>query len=708
MLQAYLSARLTFMKNTNIKAKLISWDRIRVTVFSDFHFNFSSFSLLKDGQALPWKMEKQSSFPSICIAEFSLLSPIELGHSYDLLIPSAGTVPLDVDEASTFDGFDDLFYYEGDDLGATYAPSLTRFALWAPLASFCAVKYRESSSASWKLLNMTRSPNGVYRAKLSGDCQGYQYLYLIVNSGILRESSDIYAKASMPNGEASVVIDFSCLEHDLSKDSLPVMNSPTDAIIYEGNVRDLTITHYTDIVRKGTFLGLCEKGRKTKKGHPAGFDYLVSMGFTHLQLMPIYDFKTVDERHPDASYNWGYDPAQYFVPEGSYASVVEDPLSRIRDLKTMVKAYHEAGVRIVMDVVYNHVYGFENSSFQKTVPNYYFRQRHDGSMANTSGCGDDLASERKMVRKLILDACAWWIDEYGIDGFRFDLMGIIDVNTLNAIKDMAKKKDPSFLLYGEGWNMGGEVKEPLGWMDNYRLLPEYGFFNDYYREIIKRYFAYDSSVKQDAKYVYAGSSVDFIHSPKFLDARQSINYVECHDNGTYFDYLSSVHPDWDCSQKLSAISSANAFICLSFGIPFFHQGQEIGQSKWGDGNTYNKGDHYNKFSYALLDERYAMVETLREFIAFRKKRNAFHAFSPTYLDWNLYISEEGPCIKINFLDPSTIEKEKNTTVFVNPTDMPYNLGEGKAKRLLCSSKFLGCEETEGRIVPAFSTTIIED
>lgn len=696
------------MKNTNIKAKLIAWDKVRVTVFSEFHFNPSSFSLLKGDRPFPWRLEKQSSFTSISVADFSLSSSLELGFSYDLLVPGLGMIPLDVDDASTFEDFDDLFYYDGGDLGATYSKTSTRFALWAPLASFCAVKYRQNASSAWKLLPMTRSLKGVFRAKLSGDCEGYEYVYLVCNSGIARESSDIYAKASTPNGEASVVVDFSCLERNLSKDSLPVMNSPTDAIIYEGNVRDLTISSYADIVRKGTFLGLCEKGRKTKKGHPAGFDYLISLGFTHLQLMPIYDFKTVDERHSDASYNWGYDPAQYFVPEGSYASVVEDPLSRIRDLKTMVKAYHESGVRIVMDVVYNHVYGFENSTFQKTVPNYYFRHRHDGSMANTSGCGDDLASERKMVRKLILDACQWWIDEYGVDGFRFDLMGIIDADTLNAINDMAKKKDPSFLLYGEGWNMGGEVSLPLGWMDNYRLLPEYGFFNDYYREIIKRYFSSDGSVKQDAKYVFAGSSVYFIHSPKFLDARQSLNYVECHDNGTYFDYLSSAHSDWTTERKLSAISAANAFICLSFGIPFLHQGQEIGQSKWGDGNTYNKGDQFNKFSYALLDERYSMVETLREFISFRKERKTFHAFSPTYLDWNLNIDEEGPCIKINFLDPSTKEKEKNTIVFVNPTDMPYNLGEGKAEVRLCSANFLKEGEPERRIVPAFSTTIIED
>ncbi len=662
------------MKDTLVSAKLISWRLIRVTVLTSLPRIALKVSLWQDqSKKIPLKEEKMNSLASLFVADYSLESDLELGHSYEILVENYGTVPLQVNDASLFPDFDERFAYDGNDLGATYTKKATRFALWAPLASSCILKYKDQEDGAWQLLPMFRSPKGVYRACLNGDHAGARYVYLVCNSGVLNETSDIYAKASTANGESSVVLDLEKFRVDLEKSSLPVLNSPTDAIVYEGHVRDLTIDSHTDIVRKGTFLGLCEKGRKSDEGHPAGFDYICGLGITHLQLLPIYDYKTVDELHPDAKYNWGYDPAQYFVPEGSFASVLGDPYSRIRDLKTMVKAYHEAGIRIVMDVVFNHVYGFENSAFQRTVPNYYFRQVHDGKFASTSGCGDDLASERAMVRKMILDACAYWIDEYGIDGFRFDLMGIIDVETLKQIARLAKSKDPSFILYGEGWNMGGEVSLPLGHMGNYALLKDFGFFNDFFRDTVKKVFAGDDYLKNEAKYVFASSSVNFFHSPKFLDARQSINYIECHDNGTYYDYLSKRHPDWDEGLKLNAVMGANSFVALSFGVPFFHAGQEIGMSKWGEDNTYNKGDHFNKFSYALMDERYQMVIKFKEILSLRKKMKILHSYDPTYIDWNVDIGEIGPCLKITFLDPNSEESKKQESLLYNLSIFAYHI-----------------------------------
>ncbi len=695
------------MKDTLLSAKLISWRLIRLTVFTSLPSINLKVSLYQDqSKKIPLKEGKMNSLTSLFIADFFLEEDLELGHAYEVLVENYGVVPLQVDDASLFPDFDERFAYDGNDLGANYTKKATRFALWAPLASSCFLKYKDKEEEPWQILPMLRSPKGVYRACLSGDHAGSRYLYLICNSGVLSEVTDIYAKASTANGESSVVIDLKKFRVDLEKSALPVLNSPTDAIIYEGHVRDLSICSHTDIVRKGTFLGLCEKGRKSELGHPAGFDYITSLGITHLQLLPIYDYKTVDELHPEERYNWGYDPAQYFVPEGSFASVLADPYSRIRDLKTMVKAYHEAGIRIVMDVVYNHVYGFENSAFQRTVPNYYFRQRHNGKFASTSGCGDDLASERAMVRKLILDACAYWIDEYGIDGFRFDLMGIIDVDTLNTIERMAKEKDPSFILYGEGWNMGGEVSLPLGHMGNYSMLKGIGFFNDFFRETARKVFAGDEYLKNDAKYVFAASVVNFIHAPKFLDARQSLNYIECHDNSTYFDYLSKRHPEWEEETKLDAIMGANAFVALSFGIPFFHAGQEIGMSKWGEDNTYNKGDHYNKFSYALLDKRYQMVDKFKEILALRKKMKILHSYDPTYIDWNVDIKENGPCLEISFLDQSSEECKKGESLFFNLSSLGYDVSIKEAKNLLSTGLGQG-DPRSGCFVPAFSLLYLE-
>ncbi len=696
------------MKDTLVSAKLISWRLIRVTVFSSLPRIQLKASLYQDQtKRIPLKEGRLNSLTSLFVADYSLEQDLVLGHAYEIRLEGYGAVPLDVNDASLFPDFDERFAYDGEDLGASYLKSVTRFALWAPLSSSCALKWKDKEEDPWQLTPMVRSPKGVYRASLKGDHALARYLYVICNSGVVNEVTDIYAKGSTANGASSVVINPSKFKMDLDKSSLPVLNSATEAIIYEGNVRDLTIDSHSNIVRKGTFLGLCEKGRKTEGGHPAGFDYITSLGITHLQLMPIYDFQTVDELNPKKGYNWGYDPAQYFVPEGSYASVLDDPSSRIRDLKTMVKAYHQAGIRIVMDVVFNHVYAFEGSVFQRTVPNYYFRQIHDGRFASTSGCGDDLASERAMVRKLIVDACAYWIDEYGIDGFRFDLMGIIDCQTLSKIARMAKGKDPSFLLYGEGWNMGGEVALPLGHMGNYAQLPSFGFFNDYFRETIKKLFAGERWVINDAKYCYASSSVDFFHTPRFLNANQSINYVECHDNATYFDHLSKVRKDWDEGKKLQAIAGVNAFVALSFGVSFFHAGQEIGMSKWGEDNTYNKGDRFNQFSYSLLDERYDMAERFKEIISLRKRLKILHAYDPTYIDWNVDIGEIGPCIKITFLDPSSEENKKKATVYFNCSEIDYNIDIGDAKSILTSALIKQDDLRSECFVPALSLLYLE-
>ncbi|MBQ4256009.1 MAG: type I pullulanase, partial [Bacilli bacterium] len=456
------------MKDTYINAKLVAPNLIRIAVFSSLPYLKPEPDLIVDGviskRLYPVKI---SSLQSVTIADYRLEEELALGHSYYLAIAGLGIVPLDVTEATTFPDFDRKYYYDGE-LGAIYSKKCTTFRIWAPLASRVTLLYRDEKESDYSSSNMKRLPSGVYETTVSGDLSLCRYIYEIVNNESLIRSSDPYAKASTMNGEESVVVNFDKLQIDFHRSALPVLNCPTESIIYECHVRDMTIAPNTDIEHKGTFKGLCEKGRKTQKGNPAGFDYIKSLGITHIQLLPIYDFKSVDETNPNKNYNWGYDPQQYFVPEGSYASKREDPLSRIIDLKEMVAAYHEAGIRVVMDVVYNHVYEYQSSVFEKVVPNYYFRKRGNGSMANTSGCGDDVASERPMVRKMIVDACDFWIKEYGIDGFRFDLMGIIDIDTLLTIEKHAKLIDPTFLLYGEGWNMGGEVRGLLGHMGNFQ------------------------------------------------------------------------------------------------------------------------------------------------------------------------------------------------------------------------------------------------
>ncbi|MBE6127008.1 MAG: type I pullulanase [Erysipelotrichaceae bacterium] len=656
------------MKETFLNAKLVQPDLIRLVVFSSLSWERIEPTLIVDGVArqklTPTRLNTLST---LAIADFRLDAPLELGRSYFLCMAQYGSVALDVTDATYFPDFDERFFYDGDDLGAVYSKKETRFALWAPLASKVILGYRDSPKEPFQPVNMIRTDAGVFRCVLKGDHAGAEYHYYVTNSEVTHRTPDPYAKASIANGRESVVADFSRLKEDFHRECLPVCESYSDAVIYETHVRDFTIHSGTNIVHKGRFLGMVEQGRKTKGGNPAGLDYLLSLGVTHVQLLPIYDYKTVDEEHPETGYNWGYDPYQYFVPEGSYASVLLDPLSRIRDCKKMVAEFHKHGLRVIMDVVYNHVFEYEKSTFERIVPNYYFRHRNNGKMANTSGCGDDLASERPMVRKLIVDACKWWIDEYGIDGFRFDLMGIIDCDTLKEISAYGLAKHKSFILYGEGWNMGGEVKQPLGHMGNYRLLPEYGFFNDFYRESLKEYFCENRGVTGNVENVLVGSCTDFNVGAKFLSANQTVNYVECHDNGTIFDHFARRRGDLSEEERLRLVEAINAAVIFSIGIPFIHMGQEIGLTKYGEDNTYNKGDHFNQMDYALLDKRFDMSKRLAEAIKLRKNLRCFHIFDPRVIGPSINVEEVGDAIRLSFVDSNLIAPIKELSVYINVT-----------------------------------------
>lgn len=698
------------MKDTFINARLIAPNQIRLGIFSSLPLQRFEARLQIDYSAyLKLPLTRSSSMGEVAILDYRLDHDLELGHSYHLILPTYGTVALDVSDATSFPGFDTRYLYSGP-LGAVYSPSETSFYLWTPLASSVLLKYRKKDGDPWIITEMKRGEYGDYSLTLRGDYEGFLYRYVVVNSENPTETTDPYAKASTANGGNSVVVDFAKLQVDFHREALPVLNSPVDAIIYEGHVRDLTIDSHSDIVHKGKFAGLMEPGRKSEKGHPAGFDYLKSLGITHLQLLPLYDYETVDELHPDKSYNWGYDPAQYFVPEGSYATDPKDPTCRIKELKALVSAYHAAGIRIVMDVVYNHVYDYARSVFEKCVPNYYFRRRPSGRIANTSGCGDDFATEKPMARRLILDACRHWIVEYGIDGFRFDLMGIMDVTTCNQVADMAKKIDPSFILYGEGWDMGGEVGVPLAHMGNAAKLPRFAFFNDQYRDSLKRYLVGDEEAMQVFKSSFVSSSIDFIVPKRFSDATQTINYVECHDNETFYDFVASRQPEWSLSDRLDIVKLANQLVLLSFGIPFIHMGQEIAQSKWGDGNTYNKGDHYNKFSYRLLDERFAMVEDFKKAVAFRKTRAFLHVYDPRVIDQLVELSDMGSIMHVDFADGNLIAPATELDLFVNPTSNDEQYDESVPHRVLLggAANLDPNKKSRSILIPKRSLTLSSD
>lgn len=668
------------MKEASFNAKLISHDTLRIVLFAlDRREEAPHMTLVRDAHTIE-KLDiirYQYQFGTN-IYEVKAKSKFVLGHDYEVVILDYGRVFVDVTNATTFDLFDETYAYLGDDLGANYHKTETEFVLWAPLASRVLLKYIVEGQTQYA--PMIREEKGIYRLKIQGNLDGAMYTYLVTNNGYTQEVIDPYGKASTQNAKQSVVINPKRLKHDLAEEILPPFHNDADAIIYETSVRDMTSDVYTSIKHKGQYLGLTEKGAKTKKGQLVGLDYIKHLGVTHVQLMPIYDFATIDETNPKESYNWGYDPVQYFVPEGSYASELSDPYSRIVDVKAMVRAFHQSGIRVNMDVVFNHVYQYEYSNFEKVVPNYYFRRTRDGRISNGSGCSNDIATERPMVRKLIVDACVYWLQEYGIDGYRFDLMGLMDVTTMKAIEKEVKAIKPNFMLYGEGWNMMTVLPhEQKAMMDNAHLLPTYGFFNDSFREIVKG-GSFEDKLREPGyvlgaghyrlgfKFAYVGSCVNLIFPAKFTNAKQSINYVECHDNGTLFDKIAISNAHEDEATRLKRVMLANAAVMLAFGVPFFHRGQEIGLSKFGDSNSYKSGDKINKFDYSILDERGDMAHYFSALTQLRKDCPFLRITDQKAIEKMVEFEDlDHDGILIDYVDAAHLAPYKKFKVIINPS-----------------------------------------
>lgn len=638
------------------------------------------FTLIEDGVAkeVPTIVKEKNS-DSLVEYELKLINPLVLGHLYQLSDEKYQTIYISTNPLLKEEFFDEVFTYDGNDLGMKYYKDHTEFRLWSPLASSAKVIYTLKDKEY--VVEMSRLDQGVYYASVKGNLELATYLYEVNIDGEIRRACDPYAIASTQNSTHSVVIDLEKTRNiPYNFEYLPEFKRYTDAIIYETSVRDLTVYPETDVEHKGRFLGACEKGRRSTYGSLVGLDHLVKLGITHLQLLPIYDFATVDETDPLRLYNWGYDPAQYNVPEGSYASNLEDPYSRIVDLKTLISVYHSYGIRINMDVVYNHMYDQKKSPFEVLTPGYYFRTNDKGELSNGSFCGNDLDSKKPMVRNFIVNSCLYWLKEYGIDGFRFDLMGIIDIETMKIIEKKCKELRPDFMIYGEGWNMPTFLKdEEKASMNNASKLLGVAFFNDAFRDItkgktgeseeaIKGYLLGQENYIEGFKFVYMGSTMDYCFAPMFENFSQSINYVECHDNATLYDKIQVACQSETHEQRLKRVVLINEVIMLSYGIPFIHMGQEVGLTKYRMHNSYCSGDRYNQFDYQKLSDRKWMVKCMNDIIYIRKmcpflryenKEDIIGLFRFENLD--------NGGLLIDFIDQEKIAPYKNFKIFINPS-----------------------------------------
>lgn len=529
--------------------------------------------------------------------------------------------------------FNQRFFFDGE-LGALHSPEGTTFRLWAPTSwSATLVLHTGPAAGSYA---MTLGDRGVREHHAPGDLSGSEYTYKLVftiNAEPV-ESVDPYARAVTANGERGVVVNVAALLGVPQR--LPSFGQASDAIIYELHVRDCTIGPDNGITHKGKFLGLTEAGTTTKAGNPSGLDYIADLGVTHVQLLPVFDFGSVDETGDlgfNAQYNWGYDPLHYNVPEGSYATDPTNPTARLTEFRQLVDAFHARGIRVIMDVVYNHVHAAEHSPLERTVPGYFFRMTHDGHFHNGTGCGNETASEQLMMRKYIVDSVVYWVKTFGLDGFRFDLMGIHDVDTINAVRAALDEIDPGIIVIGEGWDMGNH---PAGVMrahqGNSPLMPRVGFFNDFYRDIVKGSnfsvsdpgFVSGCVGSYDCSQSNAGSLYDaLLGSPanrNFLTADQSVLYNEAHDNWTMFDKLRGTHTLVWASEaditKRHTLATSTQFV--GRGVVFIHAGQEFLRTKNGDENSYRSPDSVNVFDYDRAAKFAAEVQYFKELNAFRK------------------------------------------------------------------------------------------
>ncbi len=537
--------------------------------------------------------------------------------------------------------FDNIYQYKKNDLGFTYTKTGTKFKIWSPVAKYIKIELISPNSKKY-IYNLIYKNSGIWRILVDGDLEGYKYRYIVYVNGKESIVQDPYAISSNANGEYAYVVDKSNFYKMKHKSSFS--GNILEAIIYEMNVRDFTIDPSMNFTNKGKFLGVIEEGIKTKSGLSAGIDYLKELGITHVQLMPIFDFDGVDETLDSDEYNWGYNPKQYFVPEGWYSTNPNDPYSRINELKRMIDVLHEAGISVVMDVVFNHVYDASDFSYEKLVPGYPYHVDRQGICTNISGCHNDIASYRKMMRKLIIDSVVYWVEEYNIDGFRFDLMGLIDYETMNELRQELHDISNHIIVYGEGWNMYfSNMTDRMAHMENKKVIHTIGFFNDHFRDTIKGktfdvlskgYASGNTSEIDVVKQMFLGSAYNRY---MFKYTSQSINYVECHDNMTFFDKTMHIFTDTEMTKKSELL--ATSMVLLSQGVPFIHSGQEFFRTKKDVENSYNMGTDINLIDWNRRSIYSEAVEYFKDIVKIRKKYPCFKFKSTSEMEQGIEIIE---------------------------------------------------------------------
>ena len=631
--------------------------------------------------------------PSSSNFKFFTETPLDLSKTYTLTKAGYGTIALTFNNVFNTSAFEETYGYDGE-LGAIYTPTKTTFRLWAPTATAVTLNLyaQGNDSALTSSVAMSKDAKGTWVHEASGDLDKTYYTYTVTALGQTKEAVDPYARAVGVNGNRGMVLNLDATDPEGWEDSeRPEFENSTDAIIYEAHIRDLSVSPDSGIINKGKFLGLTEENTTTANGIKTGLSHLVELGITHLHLLPVFDFRSIDEtKLENNSFNWGYDPQNFNAPEGSYSTDPYHGEVRVKEFKEMVLALHENNIRVVMDVVYNHTGASADSDFSKIVPNYYYRMNENGSFSNGSGTGNETASDRVMMQKFIVDSVVYWATEYKVDGFRFDLMALHDIDTMNKVREALNEIDPSIIVYGEGWTGGASPlpDDQKALKKNISQIDGTAAFSDDIRDAIKGHVFSDTDkgfvngglgLEESIKFGIIASTmnnkvdysqVKYSKTPYARDPYSVVSYVEAHDNLTLWDKLKLTNPDATEEELIAMHRMANAIVLTSQGVAFLHAGSDFLRTKDGNHNSYNAPDAINQLVWERKETYYDNFEYFQGLIELRKAHPAFRMMSADLIRQNLDFLEmpQANMVGYTLSDNANGDKWDTIAVLMNAND----------------------------------------
>ena len=571
-----------------------------------------------------------------------------------------------------------------------YKGNKTEFAVWAPVAETAQLKLYKSASDqdAFMTVDMKLGKDGLWKAVVREDLNGSFYTFQIKKNGEwLPETAGIAAKAVGVNGWRGAVVDWDETDPEgWAEDKSPEIK-PSDIIVYEMHHRDFSVHETSGVSNKGKYLALTEEGTRNPDGLATGIDHLKELGVTYVQLLPSTDFITVDEEHLENNqYNWGYDPFNYNAVEGSYSTDPFNPVTRIKEFKQMIQSLHKAGIRVILDVVYNHTTDASKTGFERTMPGYFYRMRPDGTYYDGSGCGNETASEQAMFRKYMIESLEWWMKEYHIDGFRFDLMAIHDIETMNIISERLHAIDPAVLLYGEGWAAMAPAfpEDKIALKVNTHMLDKVGAFSDNIRDAVRGPLGCENAgfmdgVEGNKANVEFGIAGGVEHPQVSVEhwtnnPLQHVSYVSCHDDHCLRDRLEEATKASE-AERLAMVKLAQTAVYTSQGIPFIFNGEELYRHKQGVKNSYNKPDSINAIDWTYKTQYKDLVDYYAALAAIRHEHPGFCLADAELVREKLqFIEVDDPCVvafRIN--DLSGIDPSRSLTVVLNGSKKPVKI-----------------------------------